>query len=1106
MRNFKKFLALVLATLMVISTAATVSAYSDVADDNTYAAAINALTEYKIVNGTNTELDTFSPDDDVLRFQMALMMARALEPKVTDWQEGLAVFTDVNEWYGAIAYAYTKGIVTGIGNGLFAPKNGIKYCDGLIMAVRALGYEFSVNCDPYFIEAYKIASEIGLTKNIKITDAKKTLTRAETAQLIYNMIKATPADGGATIEEKNFGVAGSKNITTVVVTATEKQAYNNATKPAEAGYVGVQVVVDGVFTGEVKYYPAALLGIDSDKIEDSFAHSFDLVNYNAKADTFDKVVAGLDPVVVNGTDVTIGKEKITVNGVAYYPVDDVTGAQLKNEIIVYAGGSTTTLNSVLVVDKNGNLYDRNNNIVGSVVEVNGTTLYLYDGKFHTENDALKDYGVTIPGSEVTYSTYTASQIGDLKNNYQISLFDDDRDGKYERATVATLYMDVYKPNNSNGEAQFGVMKDLGHKVTFTKTGLAQGNVITYTYNKDTKVVNVIDVLETKSGILTKINTSDVKANDPSKASYKRVIVTIDGKDYVLANEDRVKAGYVGAQVKYAGGSFENIAKDAKMSAVDWKSLVIGTKFEFVAYGDIIIAGYSPKATDPYDVFVGKEITGINTDSIVISAYINGVAKDDIKVSSVKIGDKEYVFSKLNIVALSTAVNAINSYFDEHEFFQARTTNNGTYSLTLTDYKTEYPQFIASNGTLKFSAGIADNLTDTQNANENALRTNSSTVFYFLGKDNSIKIFVGVPADGKTIDLSKVNHIYTNKLGFGNDNGARKYGISDVVVVDCGNRAITDATNFFAAESATTTVFLLKDSAVTYIKATADTLGLSGDDVYRAYKVDAINLDDASAVTTIYVKDTKENKDFEPELGKAYTVEKGTNIVKSTEAAQVSKLDNMKASDFTPARNWSIKGLEEKKSIGTLKLTNYAKYDLKSAPKDALNNDKVTYTVYYKLVNDNKTLIGIAVENSNSGNPATGKNLKVEYNAEYKNRSNTTFVANFDGTVAADKKSVTGTYVITDVTTAGQKAFTMVEGKKNPISDGRKFSNFAVTLNGNNVPAELTTAKITDGVAEFTFTKVGVISEAGSDVFATGNYTVTMTTDLGATITIYFNVK
>ena len=124
MRNVKKFLALVLAMLMVVSAAATVSAFEDVADDHAFAAAINDLTVKEIVNGYDGE--TFGPDDAVTRQQMALMMARAITGNVGDdavWaQGGLVGFEDVTEYQYAIATVVKAGIVDGFLDNTFRPE------------------------------------------------------------------------------------------------------------------------------------------------------------------------------------------------------------------------------------------------------------------------------------------------------------------------------------------------------------------------------------------------------------------------------------------------------------------------------------------------------------------------------------------------------------------------------------------------------------------------------------------------------------------------------------------------------------------------------------------------------------------------------------------------------------------------------------------------------------------------------------------------------------------------------------------------------------------------------------------------------------------------
>ena len=62
----------------------------------------------------------------------------------------------------------------------------------------------------------------------------------------------------------------------------------------------------------------------------------------------------------------------------------------------------------------------------------------------------------------------------------------------------------------------------------------------------------------------------------------------------------------------------------------------------------------------------------------------------------------------------------------------------------------------------------------------------------------------------------------------------------------------------------------------------------------------------------------------------------------------------------------------------------------------------------------------------------------------------------------------------------------------------------------NLETNLTDVKfsysVKDGVATFTFTKEGSISDPSSQYLATGTYAVTITTDVGGTAHLYFTVK
>ena len=191
MRNLKKFLALVLAMLMVLSMAViTTGAASDDAD---YSDAANHLAALKILKGD--EKGNLNLDNGVTRWQAALFFVQALTGK-TDaktWNaDKSAYFTDVPEYGTAIDYAYGINLIVGRGNGVYGYADAITYQDMLVMAVRALGYETDNMVYP---SGYTIAAQkLGLTENIDVTvNFKDTLTRGETAQIIWDMLQTEVA-------------------------------------------------------------------------------------------------------------------------------------------------------------------------------------------------------------------------------------------------------------------------------------------------------------------------------------------------------------------------------------------------------------------------------------------------------------------------------------------------------------------------------------------------------------------------------------------------------------------------------------------------------------------------------------------------------------------------------------------------------------------------------------------------------------------------------------------------------------------------------------------------------------------------------------------------
>lgn len=1150
MRNLKKFLALVLATLMVISAAATVSAYSDVADDDTYAAAIAALTEYGIVNGTNAELDTFSPDDDVVRYQMALMMARALEPDTEDWQEGMAIFEDVTEWYGAIAYAYMNGIVTGMDATHFEPKTGIKCRDALIMAVRALGYEVDVTLTPYWIGAYQTAAKIGLTNNLKVNDPAKTLTRAETAQVIYNMLKATPADGGATIEEKNFGVAGDSNVTTFVITATPNQAYADGAKAVEAGYVGIQPLVNGIPNGAIVYIPSEMIGIDADDVDNYFNYSVDLVNYVEKTGKFDKAVIGADPTVVYSTNLTVANGKVTINSIPYYPATEITGAALKNEIVIYAGGSDAREARILLKDSDGDIIDQNGKKVAiyAYQAPNGTKYYAdqLKAKVISEATALEDYGVIVEGSYTEYETLTYDKLS-TESNYQFTLFDDNNDGKFDRAIWAPVYMSVFNTAKSNGEVNIKSDAFAASKtgVKFDTT-LKKGQIFVYTYNKQLNKVNVIEVLTESEGVIEALNLTEYKhqTGGNAKKDYLATI-TISGKDYKIANT---------AQEKYTGAAlcetttdaidYSKITSDAVLnytnSELDIEDVVyfanIGSHIKFYEFNGYLIAAATYDIEEAFDYMVVVSAEDYDETGVFVDAYINGV-RGTYHIAQYKNSKDEIVdFSNLSVFALNNAIQTFANGV-AGQVYKTISVGEDSYQVsqafrkTVYDYvdlksqvvfnTTSFKLYEATDRTYEFVNGVSKLV----NTKATRLRTNENTKFYFINtSDNSISLFTGKLADGYKITTSGTDNgyglrVFADKLGFGTD--SKVNGVANTVIVyyNNGNKA---AISGFDLSSITNAIVYIANPG-TYTVGSASDFGLTGKSgTYFKYGEVAVNMASGKKMAVYATKSFAQNIDEEADKGvdvQGFYEVDGMGIL--TKKLNVNDYRLATASITKSGVDLADEYVTIKNTSGTVILNVGAEVtkvitSLNNELKIKENKDNLSDTakkVYFlkNLDQNNSSLIGdyadgvvvlIVGEVVTGGpkpvDPVEGE-VTIVTNAQYVKSVNAINAANFASEIKDGK--LTGTLTICDAAFKGwDETVTGMQVKFVNTYEGKdvKYSIKTITVNGkeaNPAKYDFTASATTDGTLAVSMSAKR-INYSDSTELAAGNYTVTIKNSTG----------
>lgn len=827
MRNFKKFLALVLAMLMVVSAAATVSAFSDVAEDNQYAAAIADLVEKKIVNGVGD--DKFNPDGAVERYQMALMMARALDPDKTneEWAEGMSIFTDVTEWYGAINYAYMNGIVTGIGNLQFAPHAGIRYQDALIMALRALGYTVDVSGDPYWLAAYNQAAKIGLTKNVAVNKGDKTLTRAETAQVIYNMLYTTPADGGATIAAKNFGEATIKNTTTFVITATGAQSYTGTSEAvADDKYVTIQELnADGTL-GDGMYVEFAKLGFDEDvKADDVIGYSVKLVNLKEDG-KFDKAIAGTaTTVLTTDSNVSISNDgkKVTIDNRVYWLTDSFEKNTIKNEIIVKTNDGkvpTATLDNVskLYYNKNGDVVAQDGTVLALKQEVtaaNGQTLYKLAKDKDKDAFLLYTAAELLNVKEIAdkYNEFTSvegyADLTKLSGALQLTLFDDNGDGKYDRAISTPVYMSVF--NNRDGKKvniDSNAFKKSTENVKFSKD-LAKGQIFTYTYNKQTNTVDVLGTVDLQFGTIERINLTDKPEN---------YTITISGTTYKFAGTN---SGSFGASLAETNAgelnkadSIGNIVSKPALTFVNYENFFTaasrGATIKFYAYNGFIVYAESYDVEESFSLVAIKNMIDISNKGLLADIYVDGKLVEDAVISEVLNPDtgKTVVFSELSSFYFSSIAS---KYFrTENNIYKGIKLEDGSYRLGVALVDKDGVSNLATTPVKNKGFGLAAADLTTSTSTNNGLvknrkvefldgitvegdrytriRTNDNTVFYFINAAGKLQVVttsakdsvINLRYDEKTGKL--LTKIYADKIGYADVKDVSSAGTATRVIV------------------------------------------------------------------------------------------------------------------------------------------------------------------------------------------------------------------------------------------------------------------------------------------------------------------------------------
>lgn len=173
--------------------------FSDVKSDYPNAEALESLRNVGVIGGFSD--GSYKPDEKITRAEALALIANA-----TDADFGGKIyancFTDVKEeWFAVfVCYGKDKGFLKGYEDGSYKPNDVVNKVEILKVVMTAFGYELpkTVKEQPYsdvevtawFAPYVYIAKEQGITSSDSPTfDPSHQMTRAEFAQLIYNVMK-----------------------------------------------------------------------------------------------------------------------------------------------------------------------------------------------------------------------------------------------------------------------------------------------------------------------------------------------------------------------------------------------------------------------------------------------------------------------------------------------------------------------------------------------------------------------------------------------------------------------------------------------------------------------------------------------------------------------------------------------------------------------------------------------------------------------------------------------------------------------------------------------------------------------------------------------------
>ena len=535
MRNFKKFLALVLAMLMVSACAVSVSAYADQDAINAsgYAEAVEVLSTLGVIAGDGTN---FNPNGTLTRAAAAKIVAAlstgAAGQKI-EWTSTTSSFVDVDpaHWGNAyINYASQHGFMDGIGGGKFNPDANLTIAEAIVLAVKAAGYRAQVAAlDEIGKPAYwatnwiAVANDNDLTANITVFDYTALCSRAMFAQIAYNMLNSVEkiADG--------FGL--EKISAKVVSVADNKVTLSNGS------VIGLAAFNEAMTAAGINGTAEALKG------------SIVTITYSADANVIYGIALDSDAAAYTYADGKIANvldsdkkltDKITIDGATYV-----------------VGGTDA--------DDKG--------VIGSTVSTKGIYVTV-DGAVLAAKEALPTYFAAVAYDDDSDGDFDRLVIDEYKiATVKYNTKDKNSDG----VTFDTInYIDGTSFNNHDK------VNDKERAINYTGEAIPNEEtpiLVNVKWNADTAKydVDVLEVAATVTGKLTGVAAKYIK---------------VDGTNYeFVANSQKIENWALNQTVSFytIGGKF------VKFASASYSDIEVVVNSAVVTDGKAVITGYNKTA-------------------------------------------------------------------------------------------------------------------------------------------------------------------------------------------------------------------------------------------------------------------------------------------------------------------------------------------------------------------------------------------------------------------------------------------------------------------------------------------------------------------------------